>query len=102
MKHLILLFLFSSFLNAKVDWSDPNNCKLPDNSEFINLLVSQMTLEQKVGQIIMPEINSVTPDDAKKYHFGTILNNFDHLERFCAIFGPMFSSTSLSCLSSLL
>ena len=74
MKHLILLFLFSSFLNAKVDWSDPNNCKLPDNSEFINLLVSQMTLEQKVGQIIMPEINSVTPDQAKKYHFGTILN----------------------------
>lgn len=74
MKHLILLFLFSSFLNAKVDWSDPNNCELPDNSKFINLLVSQMTLEQKVGQIIMPEINSVTPDDAKKYHFGTILN----------------------------
>ena len=33
-----------------------------------------MTLEQKVGQIIMPEINSITPDDAKKYHFGTILN----------------------------
>ena len=33
-----------------------------------------MSLEQKVGQIIMPEINSVTPDDAKKYFFGTILN----------------------------
>ena len=33
-----------------------------------------MTLEQKVGQIIMPEINSVTPEEAKKYYFGTILN----------------------------
>ncbi len=56
MKKLISLFLFSSFLNAQVDWSDPNDCKLSDNSEFINILVSQMSLEQKVGQIIMPEI----------------------------------------------
>ena len=74
MKKLILLFLFNSSLTAQVDWSDPNKCELPDDSEFIKTLVSQMTLEQKVGQIIMPEINSITPDDAKKYHFGTILN----------------------------
>ena len=33
-----------------------------------------MTLEQKVCQIIMPEINSVTPEQAKIFHFGTILN----------------------------
>ena len=33
-----------------------------------------MTLEQKVGHIIMPEINSVTPEEVKKFQFGTILN----------------------------
>ena len=33
-----------------------------------------MTLEQKVGQIIMPEINSITADEVKKFYIGTILN----------------------------
>ncbi len=75
MKKLLIIFIiFNTHISSSIDWSDPNECKLPDHSEFINSLVSQMTLEQKVGQIIMPEINSVTPDQAKKYHFGTILN----------------------------
>ena len=75
MKKLLIIFIiFNTNISSSIDWSDPNECKLPDHSEFINSLVSQMTLEQKVGQIIMPEINSVTPDQAKKYHFGTILN----------------------------
>ena len=33
-----------------------------------------MTLEQKIGQIIMPEINSITADEVKKFYIGTILN----------------------------
>ena len=33
-----------------------------------------MTLEQKVGQIIMPEINSISPAQVKKFQLGTILN----------------------------
>ena len=75
MKKLLIIFIiFNTHISSSIDWSDPNECKLPDHSEFINSLVSQMTLEQKVGQIIMPEINSVTPDQAKKYYFGTILN----------------------------
>ena len=75
MKKLLIIFIiFNTNISSSIDWSDPNECKLPDHSEFISSLVSQMTLEQKVGQIIMPEINSVTPDQAKKYHFGTILN----------------------------
>ena len=75
MKKLLIIFIiFNTHISSSIDWSDSNECKLPDHSEFINSLVSQMTLEQKVGQIIMPEINSVTPDQAKKYYFGTILN----------------------------
>ena len=74
MKKFLLLITFSSFISAQVDWSDANQCSLPDNSKFIEVILKNMSLEQKVGQIIMPEINSVTPADAKKYFFGTILN----------------------------
>ena len=73
-KFLLVFIIFNTHISSSADWSNPNECKLPNHSVFINTLVNQMTLEQKVGQIIMPEINSVTPDDAKKYHFGTILN----------------------------
>ncbi len=37
-------------------------------------LVSQMTLAQKVGQMLQPELKSVTPEDVKQYHIGSILN----------------------------
>lgn len=37
-------------------------------------LVSKMTLEEKVGQIFMVEIGSITPDQVKEYHIGAILN----------------------------
>ncbi|TRD12783.1 glycoside hydrolase family 3 protein [Erythrobacter insulae] len=37
-------------------------------------LLSRMTLERKVAQLIMPDISSVTPADVEKYRFGTVLN----------------------------
>jgi len=37
-------------------------------------LLAKMTLEEKVGQIIQADINSVTPAEAKEYHLGSILN----------------------------
>ena len=40
----------------------------------IEAIVSRMSLEQKVGQITMAEIKSISPDDARKYHIGGILN----------------------------
>ena len=40
-------------------------------------LLSQMSVEEKVGQIIMPDINTVTADDIRKYHIGSVLNNGD-------------------------
>lgn len=33
-----------------------------------------MSLERKVAQLVMPDIASITPDDVRKYRFGTILN----------------------------
>ncbi len=40
----------------------------------IDTLLAQMSLEQKVGQMIQAEIKSISPDDAAKYHIGSILN----------------------------
>lgn len=37
-------------------------------------VLSQMTLEEKVGQIIQADIGFVTPSDVEKYHLGSILN----------------------------
>ena len=37
-------------------------------------LLSQMSLEQKVGQMIQAEIKYITPEQVKKYHIGSILN----------------------------
>ena len=37
-------------------------------------LVARMTLEQKIGQLIQPQINSFTAEDMEKYRFGSYLN----------------------------
>ena len=40
----------------------------------IKNLLNQMTLEQKVAQMIQPEIRDITVDDMRKYGFGSYLN----------------------------
>ena len=50
---------------------------IPRNLELearIDDLLSRMTLEEKVGQIIQADIGSVTPEDAARYHLGSVLN----------------------------
>lgn len=37
-------------------------------------LLATMTLEEKVGQVIQADTNSVTPEDVKTYHLGSILS----------------------------
>ncbi len=37
-------------------------------------LLAKMSLEDKVGQVIQPDVNSVTLDDIRRYHFGSVLN----------------------------
>ena len=41
--------------------------------EAITALLSKMTLEQKVGQIIQADISAITPEDLKTYPLGSIL-----------------------------
>lgn len=40
----------------------------------VNGLLSDMTLEQKVAQIMQPEIRDVTVEDMRRYGFGSYLN----------------------------
>ena len=37
-------------------------------------LLSRMSLERKVAQLIMPDISAITPEDVEQYRFGTVLN----------------------------
>ena len=48
----ILILLISFNLSAQIDWSNDNTCNISSNNEMIDLIVSNMTLEQKVGQVI--------------------------------------------------
>ena len=37
-------------------------------------LLAKMTVEEKVGQVIQGDISTVTPDDVRQYHLGSVLN----------------------------
>ena len=45
----------------------------PAQEARIDQILARMTIEEKVGQLIQPDISSVTPEDARKYKFGSIL-----------------------------
>lgn len=45
-----------------------------DDEARIAALLQHMTVEEKVGQVIQADIGSVTPDDVRRYHLGSILN----------------------------
>lgn len=50
---------------------------IKDSAEFnakLEAILQKMTLEEKVGQIMQAEIQTVTPEDIKKYHLGSVLN----------------------------
>ncbi|MDK1286337.1 glycoside hydrolase family 3 protein [Pseudoalteromonas umbrosa] len=40
----------------------------------VNALLAEMTIEQKVAQMIQPEIRDITVEDMRKYGFGSYLN----------------------------
>lgn len=46
----------------------------PRTERKISKILAGMTLEEKIGQMIQPEINSATPQDVIDYHLGSVLN----------------------------
>ncbi len=57
-------------------WPEQPAAFVPDASleGRISQLLGEMTLEQKVGQLIQADIGSITPDDLRHYPLGSILN----------------------------
>ncbi|MGX9463244.1 glycoside hydrolase family 3 protein [Shewanella sp. A14] len=52
----------------------PAIAKDPQLEDKIATLVARMTVEQKVAQMIQPEIRDITIEDMRKYGFGSYLN----------------------------
>lgn len=46
----------------------------PDVEARVDSILAKMTLEQKVGQVIQADSDSVTPEEVKKYRLGSILS----------------------------
>lgn len=46
----------------------------PAIEQRVQALLGRMTLEEKVGQVIQGDIGSLTPDDVRTYHLGSVLN----------------------------
>jgi len=57
-------------------WPRPASPIAPDPAveERITTLLSAMSIEEKVGQVIQAEINNVMPEEVRKYHLGSVLN----------------------------
>ncbi|WP_448250200.1 glycoside hydrolase family 3 N-terminal domain-containing protein [Thalassotalea agariperforans] len=60
--------------NKSADIASINENKHADMEQRIKALLAKMTLEQKIGQMLQPEIRSITPAEVEKYHIGSILN----------------------------
>lgn len=56
------------------DWPKIKTQKDPKIEQSISTILAQMTLEEKVGQMIQPNLRDVTPEEAKEYKLGSILN----------------------------
>ncbi|MDT7530369.1 exo 1,3/1,4-beta-D-glucan glucohydrolase [Sphingopyxis sp. SE2] len=46
----------------------------PSGEAHVRALLARMSVEQKVGQIIQADIGSVTPEEVREYHLGSVLN----------------------------
>lgn len=57
-------------------WPQPVSklAKDPVMEQKIAALLAKMTTEQKVGQLVQPNIASITPAEIKQYHIGSVLN----------------------------
>ncbi|MGB5446838.1 MAG: glycoside hydrolase family 3 N-terminal domain-containing protein [Psychromonas sp.] len=58
------------------DWPQINSAVAKDETieSKVAEILAQMTLEEKVGQMIQPDLREVTPAEAKQYKLGSLLN----------------------------
>ena len=74
MKRFVIIFLLSIPIFAEeLNWERVNSCPVGDMA-FVDELLSEMTLEEKVGQTIMADLDFIKPSDLDRYPIGGILN----------------------------
>jgi len=78
---LVALVTFATFIlscnssNENNVWTSLEPLPLDPNIEAqIDEILPKLTLEQKVGQVIQGDSDSVTPEDVKKYRLGSVLS----------------------------
>ena len=67
-----LLLVIVGFCASQFVWAEAEVNQ--DVEARVTSILKNMTLEQKVGQMVQGEIKTVTPADLTKYHLGSILN----------------------------
>lgn len=55
----------------EANWPFPRD---PATEARIADLIRRMSVEEKVGQVVQADIASITPDDVRRYHLGSVLN----------------------------
>ena len=74
MKRFVIIFLLSIPIFAEeLNWERVNSCPVGDMA-FVDEVLSEMTLEEKVGQTIMADLDFIKPSDLNRYPIGGILN----------------------------
>ena len=73
-RKLVLFLFFSAFSQSQeVNWERVNSCPIGD-PEFVEKIMMDMTVEEKVGQTIMADLDFISPSDLKRFPIGGILN----------------------------
>ena len=72
-KLISFLFIASFSFSQDVNWERINSCPVGD-TEFVKEVLEGMTVEEKVGQTIMADLDFISPSDLKRFPIGGILN----------------------------
>lgn len=57
-----------------VNWPEVSSAVTADVDIDVAIILESMTLVEKVGQMVMAEIQAVTADEVRDYHLGAVLN----------------------------
>lgn len=73
---LFLSTAAATLMLASCDTSSGKTEVTPNGSAVNNAeaILAKMTLEEKIGQVLQGDISTVTPEDARKYNLGSVLN----------------------------
>ena len=63
-------------LTYHTDWPNIRSTvqQNPQQEERIAAILSKMTLHEKIGQMIQPDLREITPQEVEEYKIGSILN----------------------------